>query len=118
MHSARTEKLIRAAVLVLLVVLGAAFLSPFAWMVSTSLKPLGETMSLPPRWIPSTIQWHNYPDAIAAMGYFWRYAGNSLYLCVLTVVGTVLEQRAGGVRIFAGRVEGDATNCSWCCWRR
>ena len=58
-------------------------------MVSTSLKPLNETMSLPPRWIPSTVQWHNYPDAIHAMGYFWRYAGNSLFLCLMTVIGTV-----------------------------
>ena len=77
------------AVLVLLVAFGVVFLAPFAWMVSTSLKPLSETMSLPPRWIPSTIQWRNYPDAIKAMGHFWRYAGNSLYLCLMTVVGTV-----------------------------
>ncbi len=80
---------LNAAVLALLVLFGIIFLLPFAWMVSTSLKPLNETMSLPPRWIPSTIQWHNYPDAIHAMGRFWRYAGNSLYLCLLTVIGTV-----------------------------
>ena len=77
------------AVLALLVLFGVLFLAPFAWMVSTSLKPLAETMSLPPRWIPSTVQWHNYPDAIKAMGHFWQYAGNSLYLCLMTVVGTV-----------------------------
>lgn len=66
-----------------------AFLAPLAWMVSTSLKPLRETMTLPPVWIPSEIQWRNYPDAIAAMGHFWRYAGNSLFLAVMTVIGTV-----------------------------
>lgn len=66
-----------------------AFLAPLAWMVSTSLKPLKETMTLPPVWIPSEIQWRNYPDAIAAMGHFWRYAGNSLFLAVMTVIGTV-----------------------------
>ncbi len=82
---------LNVAVLVLLVVFGILFLAPFAWMVSTSLKPLNETMSLPPRWIPSKVQWHNYPDAIHAMGMFWRYAGNSLYLCVMTVIGTVLS---------------------------
>ena len=76
-------------VLILLVLAGVAFLAPFAWMVSTSLKPLNETMTLPAHWIPSTIQWHNYPDAIRAMGPFWRYTGNSLFLCVMTVVGTV-----------------------------
>ena len=58
-------------------------------MISTSLKPLNEALSLPPRWLPSKVQWHNYPDAIHAMGYFWRYAGNSLFLCVMNVIGTV-----------------------------
>lgn len=73
----------------LLVVAGLAFLTPFAWMVSTSLKPLNETMSLPPRWLPSTVQWHNYRDAIEAMGFFWRYVGNTLLVCILSVVGAV-----------------------------
>jgi multiple sugar transport system permease protein len=91
MRAARTKKLINSLVFVLLVALGAAFLLPFAWMFSTSLKPLNETMSLPPRWWPSTVQWHNYRDAINAMGYFWRYAGNSLFLCLMTVIGTVLS---------------------------
>jgi len=73
----------------MLILFGIAFLTPFAWMISTSLKPLNETMTIPPRWLPSRIQWHNYPDAIHAMGYFWRYAGNTLLLCTLTVIGTV-----------------------------
>jgi multiple sugar transport system permease protein len=78
-----------AFVAVALTVLGLAFLAPFAWMVSTSLKPLSETMSLPPRWVPSHLQWDNYPEAIQAMGHFWTYTGNSLFLCVVTVIGTV-----------------------------
>jgi multiple sugar transport system permease protein len=65
------------------------FLLPLAWMVSTSLKPLNETMSVPPQWIPSTIRWENYPEAIAEMRYFWRYAANSLWICLLSVIGTV-----------------------------
>lgn len=85
----RTHWLSRLLITAALVLAGIIFLAPFAWMVSTSLKPLNETMSLPPRWIPSTIQWQNYPDAIAAMRYFWRYAGNTLFLSLLSVVGTV-----------------------------
>jgi multiple sugar transport system permease protein len=76
---------------ILLTLLAVAFLAPMAWMVSTSLKPLSETMTVPPQWIPSSIQWHNYPDAIQAMGYFWRYTGNSLLLCLLTVAGTLVS---------------------------
>jgi multiple sugar transport system permease protein len=76
-------------VLTVLIIAGVAFLAPLAWMLSTSLKPLNETMTLPPKWIPSHPQWKNYPDAIAGMGDFWRYAANTLYLCVMCVIGTV-----------------------------
>ena len=89
MRPQTSARLIRVAVFALLVLAGIAFLAPFAWMISTSLKPVGETMTLPPRWIPSVVQWHNYPDAVHAMGYFWRYTANSLFLCLMTVVGTV-----------------------------
>ena len=81
--------LLRFLVLALLVLFSIVFLAPFLWMISTSLKPLRETMSLPLRWIPSVIQWNNYGDAIQEMRYFWRYAGNSLFLCVMNVLGTV-----------------------------
>ncbi|GAB4183410.1 MAG: carbohydrate ABC transporter permease [Terrimicrobiaceae bacterium] len=79
------------AVRAALVIAGFMFLLPLAWMVSTSLKPSHEAMSMPPRWLPSVIQWQNYPDAIAGMGNFWRYAANTALICVLTVIGTVLS---------------------------
>lgn len=84
-------RFVNTSVFIVLVIIGTAFLVPFLWMVSTSLKPLNETMSLPPRWIPSKILWRNYPEAIDAMGYFWRYAGNSLFLCLMNVIGTTFS---------------------------
>jgi multiple sugar transport system permease protein len=88
----RPSKLLRQAFIYLLLMGGAVlFLAPLAWMVSTSLKPLAETFTIPPRWIPSEIQWRNYPDAIRAMGDFWLYTGNTLLLCLLTVIGTVFS---------------------------
>lgn len=71
--------------------LGFLFGLPFFWMVSTSLKPLRETMKLPQVWWPLPPQWQNYPEAMAAMGPFWLYAANSLTLAVLNVIGTVLS---------------------------
>jgi multiple sugar transport system permease protein len=76
---------------VLLILFGIAFLTPFVWMVSTSLMLPEETMRLPPKWFPSIVQWHNYPDAIHAMGYFWRYDANTLVICTLSVIGTVVS---------------------------
>ena len=76
---------------VALILLGVLFLLPFFWMVSTSLKPLNETMKLPPQWLPSSPHWNNYPDAMQAMGPFWLYARNSLLLAFLNVMGTVFS---------------------------
>jgi len=89
MPSAALSRILKIAVFTALLASAAAFLAPMLWMLSTSLKPLNETMTLPPVWIPSEIQWRNYPDAIAAMGHFWRYAGNSLFLAIVTMIGTV-----------------------------
>ena len=91
MGKIRTNPLTHVEIYGLLILIGIAFLAPFAWMISTSLKPLNETLSLPPRWIPSEIRWENYPDAIREMRYFWRYAGNTLLVCLLSVVGTVMS---------------------------
>lgn len=76
----------------LVLVAGALlFVLPFFWMVSTSLKPLNQTLSIPPVWWPSNPQWHNYPETIAAMGHFWRYVVNTLWICVMSVIGCVLS---------------------------
>jgi len=81
----------------LLAVLSLGFLFPLAWMISTSLKPIEETMQTPPRWIPSKVRWDNYSRAVMyqsdKLGYipFLIYARNTLYLAALGVTATVLS---------------------------
>jgi len=125
-------------------VFSALFIVPLLWMVSTSLKPLDQTMQMPPRWLPyqwqaqidgqlvdvevrgsdATIQkggpitveviegpaagehrtldatqlqrknapqWNNYGEAIDEMREFPRYVRNSIIVCVLSVLGTVVS---------------------------
>ncbi len=80
-----------------LIAMSLIFIFPLAWLVSTSLKPIGETMQQPPTWIPSHVQWHNYRDAFMygsdQLGYipFLLYGRNTLILCVLGVAGTVVS---------------------------
>lgn len=80
-----------------LVLLSVLFLFPLAWMISTSLKPIAETMKTPPTWIPSQAQWHNYKDAFTyqsdKLGYipFLVYGRNTIVLAVLIVGGTVFS---------------------------
>ncbi len=82
---------------VVLVTLSFVFLFPFLWMLDTAIKPINETMKQPPVWIPEKFEFHNFWDAISygsdKLGYvpFVVYAQNTLLLCILVVVGTILS---------------------------
>ncbi|MBN9502081.1 MAG: sugar ABC transporter ATP-binding protein [Armatimonadetes bacterium 55-13] len=82
---------------VALVLLSILFVLPLLWMLSTSLKPITETLSNPPRWIPSKVLWSNYPDAIKynsdQLGYipFLVYLRNTVIVTILTVTGAVIS---------------------------
>src|SRR4029077_16612656 len=64
-------------------------LVPLAWMLSTSLKEEGEVFIIPIRWIPSQIQWKNFPEAIVFIPY-WRFFINSVEVTFFAVVGSVV----------------------------
>jgi multiple sugar transport system permease protein len=81
----------------LVLVAGAVlFLFPLVWMVSTSLKPIEETMQMPPQLLPTVPKWENYQRAVLyqseSVGYipFLVYARNTLYIAILAVAGTVI----------------------------
>ena len=87
MKTTLTQRFAKFATYTLLV-LGAAFiLLPFLWMISTSLKPDNEVLLMPPKWIPSALQWKNYVDAFKAVPFF-TYLKNSI---VVTVAITSCE---------------------------
>nr|PZN28762.1 MAG: sugar ABC transporter ATP-binding protein [Pseudomonadota bacterium] len=56
------------------------------WMVSTSLKPIQETMRSPPTWLPETFEWRNYLETVRYIP-FWQYTKNTLVVCVLSSIG-------------------------------
>ncbi len=65
------------------------FLFPLAWMISTSLKPIEQTMIMPPNWIPNPVRFVNYLNAVNYMPFF-LYARNTLTICILSTAGMVL----------------------------
>jgi multiple sugar transport system permease protein len=81
----------------------AAFLLPFIWMLSTSLKPLDQAMEFPPRFIPRTIPLYhhngastplpqNYFDVITSDRFdFPRFSRNTLIVAFLCVTGTLIS---------------------------
>lgn len=73
-----------------LAVLGAVFLFPFFWLVSTSLKTNQEIFQWPPSLLPQAAQWSNYARAVRAFP-FLRYLANTLCITGLSVVGSVVS---------------------------
>ena len=71
--------------------LGAmAVLFPVAWMVSTSLKTRTETLAMPPVWIPKSLQWINYTEALT-FNPFGLYFWNTIKYTLAVVLGEVLS---------------------------
>lgn len=74
-----------------LFIYGAALatLTPFIWMVLTSLKDLNEIFVYPPRWLPQ--QWHpeNFVRAFQAAP-FGRYYINSLFVAITVTIGQLI----------------------------
>ncbi|MBS4201915.1 carbohydrate ABC transporter permease [Bacillus sp. FJAT-49732] len=75
---------------VFLILFGISFLFPFVWMLSTSLKPESQIFKWPPEWIPETFMWQNFPEALTFVP-FALYFKNTLVICVLTVLGTIIS---------------------------
>jgi len=90
---ARRQLLERIGLVVLQIILTLAlltFLAPTLWMISSSLKARTEVFAHPIVWIPAEPQWRNYADAMKMLPFF-RFAVNTLVICALTVMGTLLS---------------------------
>ncbi|MGH2530853.1 MAG: carbohydrate ABC transporter permease [Thermomicrobiales bacterium] len=68
---------------------GAVMLSPFAWLVSSSLKGPEEIFLLPPEWIPPSPRWSNYSEVLSKLPFF-QYLRNTLVITFGAMIGQVL----------------------------
>jgi multiple sugar transport system permease protein len=78
-------------VTLLMFAFGIAFLLPFAWMISASLKPEADVFDYPIRWIPE--KWQaakNYKDVWMGQFPFYRYYWNSIKVTLITTFTSVL----------------------------
>jgi multiple sugar transport system permease protein len=73
-----------------LVVFGAAFMLPFLWSLSSSLKPFGAGIKFPPEFIPKAFVWDNYPQVFRLIPFF-TFLKNSVVVTTLAVLGEVLS---------------------------
>lgn len=67
-----------------------AFMTPFLWMVRSSVMSLGQIFEIPPVWIPDPIKWDNFSRAMTTLP-FATYFKNTLIIVVFGVLGTTLS---------------------------
>jgi ABC-type glycerol-3-phosphate transport system permease component len=59
-------------------------------MLSTSIKPSNEIFIYPPKWIPDTIHWENYTEALA-LAPFDLYLRNTLFVTIGNILGNLVS---------------------------
>jgi multiple sugar transport system permease protein len=86
----------RVLIYVLLAFFSLFVLIPFAYMISTSLKPESQLFVWPVQWIPDPVMWQNYTQAFVELGSiapgltFWRILGNTLFITILAMSAEIL----------------------------
>jgi len=81
-----------AIVYALLIVLGAIFLFPFFWMVTSALKPQYQIFVWPPKWIPDPIMWENFAQALGnPLLPFHLFFRNTMIIEVAVLTGRLLS---------------------------
>lgn len=101
---------------IMLIVFSVVFLVPLAWSLSTSFKSNTQIYSAEMQWIPSPIEWANYPKAMNAIPFF-TYLKNSVLVTVFCIVGVALSTPLWPMPSAASRGP-DATCSSSSSWRR
>jgi multiple sugar transport system permease protein len=79
---------------VLLVVLAIIWILPILWAIDTSLKPEGETTTIPVSWLASHFTLAAYISTFATTGLFRWYFNSFLTSAIISVVTVVLASMA------------------------
>jgi len=91
-----TRRVVSVAVRYLLLVLVAiTTVTPFFWMVSSSLKERSKIFAYPPQFIPKPVVWRNYVEAWTTVP-FGRFTLNTLKIAFLVVAGRLVICSLGG----------------------
>ena len=75
---------------IILLFISFIFMIPLLWMISTSLKAPHELFLKDILWFPKIVVWGNYSRAFEQVDLLFAFK-NTLFLCVLNVVGTVIS---------------------------
>src|SRR5215510_14060228 len=66
------------------------YVFPLYWLIVTALKSDQEIFQSPPSFLPAVPQFQNF---VTATNYipFWRYMGNTFFIAIMCIIGTLLS---------------------------
>jgi multiple sugar transport system permease protein len=78
-----------------LVLLAVPTLLPLLWMLSASLMPAGQALTLPPRWLPSPVTFEHYASLFARLNLGRAMLNTLLLSSAITAVSLLCNSMAG-----------------------
>ncbi len=82
----------------LVTVAAILFIMPLTWMFSTSLRPISEGYSLPPKWLPTDFRIENYAYPFKSTVPFGQLFINNIKITLAVTIGQ-LSRVAGRLRL-------------------
>lgn len=86
MSKGKNKKILIHAILIFGVIIT---ITPFIWMILTSLKTLGESTLIPPVILPKKLNWANYADAVSTLP-FAKFYMNTIISTIAKTIGQVI----------------------------
>jgi multiple sugar transport system permease protein len=90
MQTKRAARLVDAAIIAVLIVMGVLMLMPFLWLFSMSFRPAPDAYKMPPSFLPPTLDLSNYYAVLNSTVPFLKIYWNSLYVAVLVTIGQLI----------------------------
>ncbi len=75
---------------VIIIFFSCIILVPVFWMLSTALKENSEVFLFPPKWLPSTLNWDNFPKALKFLP-FAQYFANTALITFASMAGQLVS---------------------------
>ena len=93
--SRRLSRRARVGLYGVLCVLSVPFVFPTWWMVTSSVKPVGEIFAFPPSLVPTDVSLDAYGQVFSVQPFARQYF-NSMYIALLVTVGTMVVAALAG----------------------
>lgn len=89
------QRVSRALFLLVLTVGALVMLIPFAWSLSTALKPLSLSMQFPPVWWPHPFVWGNFSAVLRIVPFVQWFVNSFIVAGSVTVGNLIIDSLAG-----------------------